>query len=144
MMETVKLAAEHIAQMAEIEKQCFKTPWSHDTLEKELYNPLANYFVVNEGETVVAYIGYYKIFDEAHITNVAVAPPYQGRRIATELIEYTLDKMREQGIARATLEVNANNEKAIRLYEKFGFRLSGRRPKYYEGTDDALIYWLEL
>lgn len=144
MTEIIPMRLEHIAEIASIEKLCFKTPWSYDMINNELQNPLAHYYVVTQNGSTVAYVGYYKILDEAHITNVAVTPLYQGRHIASDLIKYVLDEMRRQNIARVTLEVNANNDKAKKLYEKYGFRLSGRRPKYYEGVDDALIYWLEL
>ena len=50
--------------------------------------------------------------------------------------------MVENGVSKVTLEVNELNVPAINLYESFGFKMAGRRKKYYEGVDDALIYWL--
>ena len=50
--------------------------------------------------------------------------------------------VRVLGDEAATLEVRAGNAAAIRLYEKHGFLLAGRRKKYYENpVEDALIYW---
>lgn len=43
-----------------------------------------------------------------------------------------------------TLEVRASNEKAKRLYEKFGFKSLGVRKKYYQdNNEDAIIMWTE-
>ena len=46
------------------------------------------------------------------------------------------------GANRATLEVRASNEGALRLYERLGFHTAGRRPNYYSSpVEDALILW---
>lgn len=140
----VAMTAAHIDQIAEIEKDSFLTPWSRSMLANELKNELASYFIVeNQGE-VVAYMGYYRILDEGHITNIAVKREWRGRGIGKELLSYTLNNMRERGVSRTTLEVNEHNNIAINLYVSFGFKLLGRRPRYYEGRDDALIYWLDF
>ncbi|MFM6357835.1 MAG: ribosomal-protein-alanine N-acetyltransferase RimI, partial [Planktothrix sp.] len=45
-------------------------------------------------------------------------------------------------LERATLEVKASNQRAINLYQKFGFKEAGRRKGYYPDTgEDALILW---
>lgn len=144
MIEIVKLKSKHIAKMAEIEQECFKTPWTPSMLLNELINPLATYFVAEFDGVAVGYIGYYKIFDEGHITNVAVEPKFQRQKIAFRLIETLIQSATNDKINRLTLEVSVKNERAIKIYESFGFRCEGRRPKYYEGVDDALIYWLKL
>lgn len=144
MLQIVKLNERHIVEMAEIEKRCFKTPWSFNMLNFELNNPLAHYFVVENDGEVVAYCGIYRILDEGHITNIAVKPEYQQQGVGTKLLTEVLEMSRSSGIVQVTLEVNEHNERAIKFYEKFGFRYSGRRPKYYEGVDDAIIYWLTI
>jgi [ribosomal protein S18]-alanine N-acetyltransferase len=43
-----------------------------------------------------------------------------------------------------TLEVRVSNRSAIAMYERFGFRPAGIRPRYYhDNGEDALIMWLE-
>lgn len=74
MPEIVKMNAAHVAEIAEIEKVSFKTPWSAQMIADELKNPLAHYFVIEKDAQVLAYMGYYRILDEAHITNIAVKP----------------------------------------------------------------------
>lgn len=142
MPEIVKMNATHVAEIAEIEVQSFKTPWSTQMIANELENPLANYFVIEKSGQVVAYMGYYRILDEAHITNIAVKPDEKRKGYGKTLLSFVLNEMKENGVQRVTLEVNEKNIAAIRLYESFGFLQAGRRKKYYEGVDDALIYWL--
>ena len=44
-----------------------------------------------------------------------------------------------QGLQTITLEVRESNTAAVRLYEGCGYHLVGKRPRYYEGTEDALL-----
>ena len=46
-------------------------------------------------------------------------------------------------MAKITLEVNENNQYAIKLYKKFNFKEIGQRKKYYNGKDTAIIMELK-
>ncbi|MGA9379016.1 MAG: ribosomal protein S18-alanine N-acetyltransferase [Phormidium sp.] len=83
------------------------------------------------------------ILDEAHITIVAVCPDYQHQGLGQAMLLTLLSRARLRGLERATLEVKASNQPAISLYQKFGFKVIGRRRGYYQDTgEDALILWL--
>ena len=56
------------------------------------------------------------------IQNLAVVSTVRGIGVGTELLERGLRGFRETGCARVVLEVSASNDRAIRLYRKFGFR----------------------
>ena len=78
--------------------------------------------------------------DEAHITTFAVHPGWRRRGIGDRLLLELLDIALERGAREATLEVRLSNLPARRLYEKFGFRPVGLRPRYYtDDNEDALI-----
>ena len=59
---------------------------------------------------------------DGEIQNLAVVPSVRGISIGTELLDRGLRGFRETGCARVILEVSATNDRAIRLYRKFGFR----------------------
>ena len=109
MPEIVKMNAAHVAEIAEIEKVSFKTPWSAQMIADELKNPLANYFVVEKDAQVLAYMGYYRILDEAHITNIAVKPDEKRKGYGKALLSFVLDEMKDVGVSKVTLEVNEKN-----------------------------------
>ena len=53
--------------------------------------------------------------------NLAVRPEYQGQGIGARLLEYALQFCRENGAISVDLKVHPTNEKALRLYRRFGF-----------------------
>jgi ribosomal-protein-alanine N-acetyltransferase len=92
------------------------------------------------GRDVIAYAGVWLMVDEAHITTFAVAPAWRRRRIGERLLVALLDLAIARAAREATLEVRLSNLAARRLYEKFGFRPVGIRPRYYsDDHEDALI-----
>lgn len=137
---------EDLDRVMEIETLAFKTPWLRASFENELLmNNLARYFVCEVAGVVGAYIGFWHIVDEGHITNVAVHPDYRRQGLAKALIEALISHARGQGIVALTLEVRVSNREAISLYEGYGFVGQGIRPKYYQDTnEDALIMWASL
>ena len=125
----------------EIERASFSTPWPARAYKTELEtNRLATYIVLRAGDRVVAYAGMWLMVDEAHVTTFAVAPAWRRRHLGERLILALLDIAVRRGAHEATLEVRLSNLPARRLYERFGFRPVGIRPRYYsDDNEDALI-----
>ncbi|RPH56135.1 GNAT family N-acetyltransferase, partial [bacterium] len=82
--------------------------------------------------------------DDAKLLRLGVAPEERRRGIARALVEDGFTRLRAAGVVACFLEVRANNEGAIALYEAIGFRRAGRRRSYYRDGTDALIYGLDL
>jgi ribosomal-protein-alanine N-acetyltransferase len=124
-----------------IELASFSTPWPSNAYRSELMtNRLATYLVARIGDEVVAYGGMWLMVDEAHITTFAVHPAWRRQRLADRLLLAFLDLARDRRAREATLEVRLSNLPARRLYEKYGFRPVGLRPRYYsDNNEDALI-----
>ncbi len=91
---------------------------------------------------VVGYAGLWLMVDEAHITAIAVAPPYRGFGIGELMMLSMTDVAREIGAQYLTLEVRVSNSVAQNLYRKYGFKDTGVRRRYYsDNNEDALIMW---
>lgn len=131
------------AEIAEIEKLCFASPWSIESIEHEIgVNRLALYVVGEVDERIVGYVGIWLVVDEGHITNVAVHPDFRRRHIGEAIISTLIDVTERHGVLAHTLEVRASNIPAQKLYEKFGFTAMGVRKGYYEDNgEDAIIMW---
>lgn len=136
---------EHLDRVVAVEEACFSAPWSRNTFLNELTeNPYASYIVAVKGDQVTGYAGTWLVLDEAHITNVAVAPSWRRQGIARRLMEHMILLALHQGARRMTLEVRRSNLSAQQLYLSLGFQSAGIRPGYYtDNNEDAVIMWLD-
>ena len=142
----VPMTADHLDEVAELERICFSTPWSRNMLAEELDNALSAFLVaLDESGKVVGYAGLQVVLDEGYITNVAVRPECRRQGIAGKLLQVFLDFAQGNHLAFLTLEVRASNYDAIALYGSRGFRSVGRRKIYYEHPkEDAIIMTKEF
>ena len=142
----VPMTADHLDEVAELERICFSTPWSRNMLAEELDNALSAFLVArDESGKVVGYAGLQVVLDEGYITNVAVRPECRRQGIAGKLLQVFLDFAQGNHLAFLTLEVRASNYDAIALYGSRGFRSVGRRKNYYEHPkEDAIIMTKEF
>jgi ribosomal-protein-alanine N-acetyltransferase len=139
------MTLDDVAAVQAIERASFTTPWPDDAYRSELRtNRLATYVVARLGEEVVGFGGLWIMVDEAHITTFAVDPEWRRQGIGERLLMALFDVALAHGAREATLEVRLSNLAARRLYEKYGFRPVGVRPRYYsDDGEDALIMTTE-
>ena len=134
------LAYSDLPQVIAIERRSFPTPWSLAMFVLELSKPSGVCLAAVEGDEVLAYLVCSKYDRVYHLMNVAVDPAARRRGLATGLLEAMLERAGHD--ASYTLEVRTSNAPAIALYERFGFRAAGTRPRYYQDTgEDAVIMW---
>lgn len=134
-----------IKSLAQLDEICFAVPWSEQAFSDEAENELATYLVACDGERVIGYIGYWKVIDEGHITNIAVLPEYRRQGIASKMLEGIIKAAYEGGLCLLTLEVRKSNMAARCLYERFGFEELGERKDYYiKPNENAVIMTLML
>ena len=145
-VRVVPMTAEHLDEVAELERLCFSTPWSRNMLAEELDNALSAMLVaLDDAGRVAGYAGLQVILDEGYITNVAVRPDCRRRGVAGQILQVFLDFAQAQKLRFLTLEVRASNQPAILLYGSRGFRGTGRRKNYYEHPrEDAIIMTKEF
>ncbi|MEA4923635.1 MAG: ribosomal protein S18-alanine N-acetyltransferase [Eubacteriaceae bacterium] len=145
MSELIIRKADHrdIDTLAEMDKECFSSPWSRESFRQEMDESKVAFYVIGEIDGVPAgYAGMWCIVDEGHITNVAVLPDYREKQVGSRLMEVILDVTHRNGIKDYTLEVRRSNKAALALYRKFDFEEAGVRPRYYEDNgEDAIIMW---
>ena len=70
---------------------------------------------------MIAYAGAWLIFEEGHITNIAVDEPYRGRGVGTEVTRALMQYAANMGVQYLTLEVRRSNLVAQKMYQSLGF-----------------------
>jgi ribosomal-protein-alanine N-acetyltransferase len=145
MLRIEPMGVEDIPDVHEIERVSFPVPWPAYAFRQEIEgNRLARYLVARVGDETVAYGGIWLMVDEAHITTFAVMPAWRRHGVGARLMLELIRVARDVGASVATLEVRLSNVGARRLYQRFGFRPVGVRPRYYsDNGEDAVIMTTE-
>jgi ribosomal-protein-alanine N-acetyltransferase len=95
---------------------------------------------LNISEDVVGFSGFWMMLREAHIIAIGVRNGYRRLGIGESLLIATIELAQIVNANVVTLEVRASNKIAQELYRKYGFRVIGRRLKYYSSDgEDAII-----
>jgi ribosomal-protein-alanine N-acetyltransferase len=127
-----------------IERDSYPTPWSRSMFAGELAKPSSISLGAFDPETdeLLGYLIISRYVDAWHVMNLAVAPKFRRRQIASSLLERLFELTASEGRRGYTLEVRVSNDVAIKLYEQAGFKARGIRRGYYtDNREDALIMW---
>jgi ribosomal-protein-alanine N-acetyltransferase len=159
----------HVPAVMEIERESFALPWPESAYHHELtQNEMAHYYVLgprlsssapdrssawrrlwrtlshrpdSDARAIVwGYGGFWMMYDEAHISTLAVRTGWRRQGLGELLLLVLLDEAHRLGARLATLEVRVSNVAAQVLYFKYGFKQAGQRKGYYsDNREDALI-----
>ena len=145
-IELRRLGLDDLAEIEEIERRSYPTPWSRSMFAGELAKPssicVGAFEADSEEGALVGYLIVSRYVDAWHVMNVATDPDHRGRGIATMLLERLFELTADDARRGYTLEVRVTNRKAIELYERLGFGSRGLRRGYYtDNREDALIMW---
>ena len=118
----------------------WKAPHFESELKKE-----HSLFIVAEGEAgVLGYACAWKVASELQIHSVVVAKEASQQGLGKALLRHLLTAARGAGLETVLLEVSAQNEAALALYRGAGFKMVGRRAKFYNDGSDAILMDLRL
>ena len=134
--------ADDLQQVLDIENRCFENPWSKTYFTMAVKRPRSfeHLYVARRADTVVGYIVFNILDDEAHILNIAVRPANQRQGIGKYLLASALEMILADNRREVFLEVAVGNLPAQYLYRQFGFRICGIRKNYYGRYKDAYVF----
>lgn len=135
-----------VALVAAIERASYPFPWSEGVFRDcvrvgylcrvvELHGEVVGYGIMSFGA------------GEAHVLNICIRGDLRGGGVGRGLMDYLLDRARDEYMQDVFLEVRPSNTVAIQLYQSIGFERVGLRKNYYQsngGREDALVYKLAL
>ncbi len=133
------------ARLAFIEStQPMSAHWGEKGMAGEIANAASSVWCWEENGEIVGFLALRLAAGFCEILNLAVLPEACRKGIGFRLVSHALRDVRARGGTAVTLEVNVRNHPAIALYSKAGLKEQGRRAKFYNGTDDALIMGADL
>ena len=104
-------------------------------IKKEIISDTDSVYNYYDGEKVLGYLEIRLVDGVVDIMNLFVNEEDRRKGIATSLME---EMINNENYSRIMLEVNENNNEAMRLYSKLGFKEISLRERYY-GEDTAII-----
>ena len=131
-----------LERILEIDRLSFDPPWSEDQFLASLKGL---FFVFEEGEILGFLVGCTcTIARRAIIMRIAVHPEHRGRGLATKLIAAALEKFKQMELKTVELDVDIVKNGAIKLYEKFGFKIMRVATVDYEDEPSYFMMKLSL
>jgi [ribosomal protein S18]-alanine N-acetyltransferase len=132
-----------LPQILAIERRAFTSPWSLGMFVLELSKPSSICLAAVQSGEIAGYLICARYDEAYHVMTLATAPEHRREGIAGALLDAVIE--RAGADANYTLEVRVSNLGAIALYERYGFRGVGTRPRYYaDNGEDAIIMWRAL
>ena len=129
-----------------IEPRIYSHPWSRGNFADSLNSGYSCWVVELDG-TLIGYGALMVVLDEAHLLNISIAKPFQGRGLGRGLLQHFIEVAKRHGGQMMFLEVRPSNTSAIALYESMGFNEFSVRKGYYpgeNGREDAILMGLAL
>jgi ribosomal-protein-alanine N-acetyltransferase len=146
-MNTISpLTPADLPRALQIEQASHAFAWSEATFLSNQGDRYLNLKIVSDNQ-IVGFAISQIVLDEATLFNLAILPDFQRRGLGRRLLQVLLDQLSARGMQTVWLEVRASNNRAIALYEQFGFNEVSVRRDYYpaaNGREDAIIMALPL
>ena len=133
------LTSDDLPAVVALEQANRANPWSEGIFRDELASENRVYLTAAD-DGVVGFGGVMVVGNEAHVTNILVAPEARNRKVGLRLMLGLIDAAIEIGACHLTLEVRSGNQAARALYARLGLAPVGVRKGYY-ADDDALVMW---
>ena len=128
--------------MAELESMDGFCHWSLRQVEAH-FQSNGEAILFEQNGSLLGQLFYKEIAGEFEIFSLTVSRTFRRKGLASRLLGTFLQEHCGKSGVRVSLEVSSNNEKAIYLYQKFGFCEVGRRKAYYsDGTDGLILEWI--
>jgi len=94
-------------------------------LPQGINTPDQHFRIYEQDKQTLAYLWYSLKNNSAFLMDLMLLPAYQGKGIGKDIMQALIAELRACGAEEIELRVAAHNQRARRLYEHFGFRVTG-------------------
>lgn len=134
------------SRVCEIDRLCYSEDiaYTPEEMALGLGQPGAFALVAEAGEQVIAFVLAYRKKRSpgnsvGHIVTIDVVEEFRARGIGNRLMESAEQRLRQNGVRRIILEVETENEPALRFYKARGYILKRLLSSYYADGSDAYL-----
>lgn len=148
MSDILKISPDVYDVIAELHQMAFEQGWSAQSIADLFEKQDASGWVLKTHGTLTCFAITLPCVDNSELITIATHPDFRGKGLAGQLLRFAIEANRQLDFAQLLLEVAEDNLAAIALYEKTGFQVDGRRPRYYQRKDspakDAILMSFNL
>lgn len=138
-----RMMPQDIDDVLDVERSAYEFPWTRGNLIDSLNAGHDAEVLFDREQRLLGYFVAMQGVDELHLLNLTVAPAVQARGHGRFLLDRVIEVARAHGAQQVWLEVRRQNERAQRIYARFGFSASGIRKAYYPAAlgrrEDAIV-----
>lgn len=142
-LRVIEAAKVHISAALALEESSFDKAdqFNLATYKRALKRTNSWFVLLNQRNQVLASLMLLnrKNSNKLRLYSIAVNPAFKGNGIGKYLLAWLNNFAKNESYTQITLEVNVENEPAIKFYQAQGFNLIGKRANYYADGADALL-----
>lgn len=131
------MRVDDLGEVQAIENDVYPHPWTRGNFLDSLYSGYESWTLRDASNTLIGYFLMMLAVDEAHLLNITVRRDCQRQGVGRMLLDRVVGLARERRMGSILLEVRPSNERALAVYERYGFTLIGLRKAYYPAVDNA-------
>ena len=118
--------------------------WGEKGFEAEEQNRNAVTLAAEADGKTAGFINFWILRPQVQLNTLAVGKAFLRSGTASALIGKMLEYAAKNLCREIDLEVNEHNAAAIALYRRHDFEMVGKRPKFYNNTEAALLLRKDL
>lgn len=138
-----RMVMDDLDEVFGVELSVYPHPWTRGNFADSLASGYQGRVLRDDAGKLVGYFLLMAAVDEAHLLNVAVRAERQGEGLGRYLLDKVAECARTLGMESVLLEVRPSNQRALKVYEQYGFTEIGRRKAYYPDhngqREDAIV-----
>ncbi|PUA20629.1 ribosomal-protein-alanine N-acetyltransferase [Glaciimonas sp. PCH181] len=142
------MTIEDLDEVVDIETRVYSHPWTYGNFVDSIQSSYQCWILRDANYRLIGYFFSMSVVDEVHLLNISVHGDLHGRGIGKCMLDKVVALAREQAMTSVLLEVRPSNQRAITIYQRYGFIRIGMRPAYYpaagDSREDAIVMRLSL
>ncbi|RJG06017.1 ribosomal-protein-alanine N-acetyltransferase [Noviherbaspirillum cavernae] len=120
-----------------IEADVYPHPWTRGNFLDSLYSGYETWTLRDASGELVGYFLMMLAVDEVHLLNITVRRGLHGKGYGRMQLDKAAQLAREKDMTSILLEVRPSNERALAVYQRYGYVQIGRRKGYYPAADNT-------